>query len=240
MNPLEEKILNCDDVLNMLDALLKEQSRFNWDSFYSDREKGIPFFVNLPDENLAQYFDAGILKPGKALELGCGPGRNALFLAKQGCAVDAVDLSEEALRWAKERATGQNLKVNFIRRNIFELEVEEGAYDIVYDSGCFHHIPPHRRMSYLQLLHRALKPNGSFAITCFRVNGKYGGSNLSDWDVYRLRSLKGGLGYTEARLQEIFRDFQAVELRPMRDMDVSEGVFGTSALLAGLFKRIDA
>jgi cyclopropane fatty-acyl-phospholipid synthase-like methyltransferase len=234
---MKESILNYDDVLNMLDTLLKEQSRFNWDNFYSDKEKEVPFFVNLPDENLVQYFNRGYLKSGKVLELGCGPGRNAIYFAEQGCKVDAVDLSQEALDWAKQRAEDKNVSVNFIKQNIFELDIEEGVYDIVYDSGCFHHIAPHRRMSYLKLLNKALRPNGLFAITCFKVGGALGGSDISDWEVYRLRSLRGGLGYTDEKLREIFNGFQVIELRDMLKMEASNSMFGVSALLTALFKK---
>ncbi|SFT05941.1 bifunctional 2-polyprenyl-6-hydroxyphenol methylase/3-demethylubiquinol 3-O-methyltransferase UbiG [Paenibacillus sp. BC26] len=234
---MKESILNYDDVLNMLDTLLKEQSRFNWDNFYSDKEKEVPFFVNLPDENLVNYFKRGYLNSGKVLELGCGPGRNAIYFAEQGCKVDAVDLSQEALDWAKKRAEDKNVTVNFIKQNIFELDIEEGVYDIVYDSGCFHHIAPHRRMSYLKLLNKALKPNGLFAITCFKVGGALGGSDISDWEVYRLKSLRGGLGYTDEKLREIFNGFQVIELRDMLEKEASNSMFGVSALLTALFKK---
>lgn len=62
-----------------------------------------PFFVDVPDENLLEWFDTGLLTPGRGLELGCGNGRNAVFLAGRGCTVDAVDFSAEALGWAREQ-----------------------------------------------------------------------------------------------------------------------------------------
>jgi len=107
------------------------------------------------------------MKPGRVLELGCGPGRNALYLAGQGCKVDAVDISAEAIQWAEERARDSGLEINFLCQSIFDLQIEASTYDIVYDSGCFHHIPPHRRMSYVELVQRALKPAGLFGLACF-------------------------------------------------------------------------
>lgn len=68
----------------MLDSLIKEENRFNWDNFYSDRERKVPFFENKPDENLAEYFQTGKIEPGNVLELGCGPGRNAIYFAENG------------------------------------------------------------------------------------------------------------------------------------------------------------
>lgn len=89
--------------MQMLDDYLSN-SQIHWDDFYSNREKMIPFFENKPDENLVSYLTQGLLKGGNALELGCGPGRNAIYLAENYFQVDAVDLSEESLNWAAERA----------------------------------------------------------------------------------------------------------------------------------------
>ncbi|WNF21175.1 class I SAM-dependent methyltransferase [Mesobacillus jeotgali] len=234
---MKETIHSYDDLLRMLDQLLKEKSEFNWDQFYSDRERKIPFFKDHPDENLMEYMELKKIKAGKALELGCGPGRNAIYLARHGFYVDAVDQSAEGLEWAKERAIEQKVQVNFIQKDIFEMEIEEGTYDLVYDSGCFHHIPPHRRMSYIDLVQRALKPDGAFALTCFVQGGELGGADISDWEVYRRKSMHGGLGFTDEKLKGIFHHFTPVEIRKMRDLNSETEKFGTSALLAALFKN---
>lgn len=233
---MRETIRTNEDILDMLDSLLREPTGF-WNEFYSDREKGIPFFVNKPDENLVGYFTKGLMKPGNVLELGSGPGRNAIYFAVQGCHVDAVDLSEESINWATEWANERGVEVNFIHSNIFDVQIAEGTYDIVYDSGCFHHIAPHRRNNYLELVRKALKPGGHFAITCFVEGGELGGSDITDWEVYRQRSLNGGLGFTEEKLRTIFADFEEVEIRRMEAMTKDEELFGMSALWAALFRK---
>ncbi|MES5928079.1 class I SAM-dependent methyltransferase [Bacillus cereus group sp. MG9] len=233
---MKETISSYEDLLDMLDSLLREPTQF-WDNFYSNREKGVPFFTNKPDENLVNYFDKELLNPGKVLELGCGPGRNAIYFAEKGCLVDAVDLSQESIQWATERAKEKNVHVNFIYNNIFDLQIEEGTYDIVYDSGCFHHIAPHRRMNYINLVKKALKPGGYFAITCFVQGGELGGADITDWEVYKLQSLKGGLGFTDAKLRVIFRDFSEVEIRRMKEIKQSNKVFGISGLWTALFMK---
>ncbi|MDQ0201323.1 class I SAM-dependent methyltransferase [Neobacillus ginsengisoli] len=235
---MKENIFDLeDDLLEMLDSLLREPTQY-WDKFYIDREKSVSFFVNSPDENLVNYFEKKLFSPGNVLELGCGPGRNAIYLAEKGCIVDAVDLSEESLKWATERAKEKNVNVNFIQKNIFDLDIEEGKYDVVYDSGCFHHIAPHRRMSYINLVKKALKPNGHFAITCFVQGEELGGAEISDQDVYRLRSVNGGLGFTEVKLRTIFEDFKEIEIRKMREIKQPNTVFGVSALRTALFSKI--
>ncbi|ARI77960.1 class I SAM-dependent methyltransferase [Halobacillus mangrovi] len=232
---MRETIHNYNQLMIMLDEFLREPTRF-WDEFYSDRDKPGPFFENAPDENLVAYLDEGLISKGKVLELGCGPGRNAVYLAEKGWEVDAVDLSETSLEWAKERAQEKKLNVKFIKENIFDLDVEKGTYDLVYDSGCFHHIAPHRRMCYINLIRKALKPERWFAITCFVKGGRFGGAEMTDWEVYREKSLKGGLGFTEETLKKIFHQFQPIQIRKMKETAASEPVFGIPELLTALFR----
>ncbi|MFC1716509.1 class I SAM-dependent methyltransferase [Candidatus Poribacteria bacterium] len=230
----EEAIYSIDDILLMLDSLLKEPKQW-WDGYYSDRSRECPFFVNIPDENLDFYFGDGRMKRGRVLELGCGPGRNAIYLARQGCNVDAVDISSQAIQWAQERARDSGLEINFVCQSVFDLQVETSTYDIVYDSGCFHHIPPHRRMSYIELVRNALKPDGLFGLVCFTLEGGFG---LSDWEVYRQRRLGGGLGYSEERLWRTFeRQFEILEFRRMKEMESDSGLFGKAFLWAILMRQ---
>lgn len=130
--------------------------------------------------------------------------------------------------------------MNFIHDNIFDIEIEAGKYDLVYDSGCFHHIAPHRRKNYIELVQKALKPGGHFAITCFVEGSELGGSDITDWEVYRRRSLNGGLGFTEEKLRLIFEGMEAIEIRKMRDAEKTDDVFGVSALWAALFRKATA
>ena len=235
----EETILNQDDMIRMLDDLLRDESKW-WDSFYADRSQQVPFFVDLPDESLVSWFDNHQLQAGRVLELGCGPGRNAIYLAKQGCCVDAVDISPESIKWAKERAEEYKVNINFICSSIFELSIDAEEYDLVYDAGCFHHIPPHRRMSFLSLISTSLKPGGAFCLTCMGAASpeEMGGADITDWQVYRDKSMHGGLGYSRERLQRIFGSaFDIIELRRMRKHTQQDQVFGEPFLWVGLFRK---
>jgi hypothetical protein len=82
-----------------------------------------------------------------------------------------------------------------------------------------------------------LKPDGYFALTTFVRGGKLGGAVVSDWEVYRSRSLHGGLGYNKTQLERIFSDLHSVEIRKMKDMDESQQMFGISELMAALFRK---
>jgi SAM-dependent methyltransferase len=201
-------VADRDDLARLLDAFLESRDGF-WDRFYADRAAPCPFFVDEPDENLVAWG----LPPGRALELGCGNGRNAAFLARRGWRVDAVDLSSTALAWARERTAG--LDVRFQQCSVFDARVEPGAYDLVYDCGLFHHLPPHRRPDHRALVERALAPGGRFGLVCFRPEG---GSGLTDAQVYERRTVGGGLGFDEPQLRALWNrpPFALRELRPMR------------------------
>ncbi|MGW6445435.1 class I SAM-dependent methyltransferase [Lentzea sp. NPDC055074] len=217
-----------DDVMRVLDELSAPHEGDWWDRFYADRSREVPFFVAEPDENLASYVERGLLAPGRALDVGCGPGRNAIFLARNGFQVDAVDISATAIRWAEERAEG--LDVRFRHGDAF---ASEGPYDLIYDSGCFHHLPPHRRVGYLALLERSLVPGGHFALTCFTAEE---GTAAPDVDLYRT-GLGGGVGYTPDELRWIFQDLEEVELRRMSEEPSDSPRFGKSFLWTALFTR---
>ncbi|MCZ4119775.1 class I SAM-dependent methyltransferase [Streptomyces sp. H39-S7] len=243
---MDRNIRTVDDVLKLLDGLFAPGAdRWTadaadwWDGFYADRSKPVPFFVARPDENLASYAERGLITPGRALDLGCGPGRNALYLASLGFEVDAVDLSPAAIVWAGDRALEAGADIRFHCADAFALTAAElsGPYDLIHDSGCFHHLPPHRRVSYLALLDRALAPGGHLALTCFAAGDTGMGSELPDADFYRESGLQGGLAYTPQSLRWIFSDLTEIELRRMHDEPPESPNFGEPFLWTALFRR---
>lgn len=248
---IDRHLRTVDDVLRLLDGLFApEADRWTagsaswWDGFYADRSTPVPFFVAKPDENLASYLDRGLVVPGRALDLGCGPGRNALHLAARGFRVDAVDLSPAAIDWAEDRAREAGADITFRCGDAFTLVGSadgaplRGPYDLIYDSGCFHHLPPHRRISYLALLDRALAPGGHLALTCFAPGDERGGSEIGDVDLYRRATgLHGGLAYTPESLRRIFADLTVVELRRMHDEPSHSPHFGEPFLWTALLRR---
>ncbi len=235
-------IRTVEDVMELLDGLFAPGAdRWStdgadwWDGFYADRSRPVPFFVSKPDENLAALLDGEAVPPGsRALDLGCGPGRNAIRLAAAGYVVDAVDLSAAVIAWGRERAREAGARVRFLHGDVFTEELD-GPYRLIHDSGCFHHLPPHRRIGYLALLERQLAPGGLFSLTCFASGGM--GSELPDGELYREGGLGGGLAYTAEELRHVFRDLEEVGLRRMREEPEDSAVFGQPFLWTALFRR---
>lgn len=241
---MNRSIRTTDDVLAMLDRLLAEDDPRRqlepdagnwWDWFYSDRERDVPFFAAQPDENLVAYVERGLVTPGRAVDLGCGPGRNAIYLASQGFEVEAVDMSRVALEWASERAREAGVLVAFREASIFAAGLPDGEFDLVYDSGCLHHLAPHRRPAYLDLIGRLLAPGGHYALTCFATGEM--GSELPDVEFYRERSLLGGMAFSQEELRYIFSALTEVEIRPMAVQAPDSAVFGVPFLVTALFER---
>ena len=240
---MERNVSSVDDVLELLDGFFEDDAdRWTskgagwWDGFYRDRDRGVPFFRPAPDESLVAWHENRLLPDGgRALDLGCGAGRNAIWLAQHGFAVDAVDLSSTALDWARERAESAGVDVRFTQGNIFEVDDTFTGYDFVYDSGCFHHLPPHRRLSYRWLLERVLHPGGAFGLVCFAWGAM--GSEAPDASFYREGRLSGGVAYSEQDLRRLFSWMRPVELRRMEKQPDDSPVFGEDFLWAGLFSR---
>lgn len=242
---MNRSVQSMDDVMTLLDLLFDERAdRWTgrggaawWDRFYADRGRDVPFFADAPDESLVGWHRDGRLPIGpgtRVLELGCGPGRNAVWLAQQGAEVDALDLSESALAWGRERSDAAGVAVNFVSADIFSWPDGHEPYDLVYDSGCFHHLPPHRRVSYRSLISAMVRPGGAFALACFAAGAM--GSEASDVDLYRAGSLAGGLGYTDTELRRTFDWLREVDLRRMRSPRPEDGTFGEDFLWAALFR----
>ncbi len=233
---MRDLIYSEHDLLELLDGLLADRGGEWWSEFYTDRARPCPFFVTAPDETLVDWLGSGRLGAGRALELGCGNGRNAIFLARKGFAVDAVDFSRTAIDWATENVQAAGVNVVLHCRSIFALEVDPGAYDLIYDTGCFHHIAPHRRRGYVELVLRALRPGGKLGLVCFKPEA---GSGFSDREVYERRALGGGLGYSEAQLRAFWGAHLAeIEvLRSMRKLDPDADAFGEDFLWAMLGRR---
>lgn len=195
-----------NDVLNALDEALP--MKVHWETFYTDGKRTPPFFQNKPEESLVSYFDSGQLTAGRAIDLGCGFGRNALYMAKVGCDVTGIDLSPSAIEKAQMWANEVDLAVDFEVASVFEKEFVTEAYDIVCDSGLFHHLQPHRRLHYLNIVKHMLKPTGKFYFLCF---SEVCSIAHGDGEIYQNVKMPPGLGYSEERLRSILDPLFSIE-----------------------------
>ena len=98
----------------------------------------LPWDNGTPDHNLKRVVDAFRIGPCSALEIGCGTGTNAIWLAQQGFGVTAVDVADEAVTQAREKASTSGTDVHWDVCNILDGPLPGGPYALIFDRGCFH------------------------------------------------------------------------------------------------------
>ncbi|MGC0417772.1 class I SAM-dependent methyltransferase [Embleya sp. AB8] len=128
----------------------------------------IPWDIGGPQPVLVEIERAGGFR-GDVLDLGCGLGENARFLAGRGHRVTAVDASPNAVRQATELATALGLDVRFVVSDAVTLDGldADARFDTVIDSALYHGLEPEQRKRYLAALHRVGTPGATLHVVCF-------------------------------------------------------------------------
>ncbi len=129
----------------------------DWDATY--REGTPPWETSRPASELVRLVDGGLVPPVPMLEIGCGSGADAVFLASRGFDVTAVDSSSTAIERARTRAEQARVPVRFVLDDVFEfVRSTEECYDFVYEAGFYHFIRQLDLQRYLDLLWRVTRP----------------------------------------------------------------------------------
>ncbi|MBO2448235.1 methyltransferase domain-containing protein [Actinomadura barringtoniae] len=145
-----------------------------WDTFDTDRA-------------LADLIEGpNALRPGRALDLGCGTGRNSVYLAQHGWDVTGIDLVETTIAQARQRATTAGVQAHFIQGDITHLE-GLGDFTLLIDFGCFHSVPLPKRDAYAAAVTRAAAPGATLWMWGLGIKPRF------------------GLGVTEAELRTRFK-----------------------------------
>jgi 2-polyprenyl-3-methyl-5-hydroxy-6-metoxy-1,4-benzoquinol methylase len=138
----------------------------DWDEFY----KGTPAWdVGRPQPAFEVLVEDGEIKPGSALDIGCGRGENAIMLAMNGCDVTGIDLAEIAISDAKAKAAERHVNVNFVVGDVLRMDqlFKESEFDIIIDSFLFHTFTDEERPIFARQVYKMLKPGGKYFMLCF-------------------------------------------------------------------------
>ena len=119
-----------------------------------------PWDTKAPKENVIAWQEGGWVH-GDVLDIGCGLGDNAVYLAKSGHNVTGLDISPTALITAERRAADAGVNVRFAVTDSTRLEGYAGAFDTVVDSGMFHCLDDDGKRSYATAVHRATRPGAT-------------------------------------------------------------------------------
>src|SRR5439155_25958955 len=107
----------------------------HWNAQY--RAGVVEWDSNCPSAELRRVVAAYPIRPGRAVDLGCGTGTNALWLARRGFEVTGIDLSEVAIRQAQRKAAAQRLAVRFLAGDLLRPGVPGGPFSFFFDCGCY-------------------------------------------------------------------------------------------------------
>lgn len=171
-----------------------------WQQRYEEKKTGWdlgqpapPFvsFLNSPDS----------IPPGRVAVLGCGKGYDAILFASKGFQVVGFDFAPAAISQARQLAAENKADVEFLQRDIFQLEPDFlGSFDYVVEHTCFCAIPPSKRADYVQLVKSLLRPSGEL-IALFFTHSRQGGPPF---------------GVSPAEIKSYFaKDFELICLQPV-------------------------
>jgi SAM-dependent methyltransferase len=111
------------------------------------------------------------MEPGRALDIGCGSGRDAVHLAARGWQVTAVEFVDKALERARQRAAEEGVDVQWVRGDVGELGrlgLEPG-YSLVYDFGCIQGLPDSARRGAAAGVTELAAPGARFLLLAFKA-----------------------------------------------------------------------
>ncbi len=115
----------------------------------------------------------------KILDLGCGLGKNSIYMAKLDNEVHGTDISSEAIKISKERASKEDLNIDFAVSNIgSKYPFADEYFDIVVDVMTSNSLNGAEREIYLAETKRVLKPGGFFFVRTLRKDGDKNAKNL--------------------------------------------------------------
>jgi SAM-dependent methyltransferase len=127
-----------------------------WDGSYRGGKR--PFWdAGQPSGELRRVVEEGIIRPGPAVDLGCGSGTDAIYLAKKGFDVTAIDIAPTALAQAREKAEQAGVKVRWLLASVLALPRLD-PFEFIFDRGCYHEVRFDNAAAYVEAVRRLSQP----------------------------------------------------------------------------------
>ncbi len=166
----------------------------DWNESYLTGD--MPWDTGEPDNHLVEFVRSGAITPGRTLDVGCGTGTNALWLAGQNFTVLGVDIAPLAIEQARAKADGTNLDCRFETLDFLNDTLSGGPFDFVFDRGCFHIFDKHEdRERFAERVASLLSRNGRWLSLIGSTEGPE-----RDWGPPR-RSARDVVGAVEPALE---------------------------------------
>ncbi|MCK1995142.1 class I SAM-dependent methyltransferase [Peribacillus muralis] len=181
-----------------------------------------------PNNILSQYVDM-LPESGKVLDIGIGEGRNALFFAKRGFAVEGIDISETAVERCLEFSKEHNLNVKASVQDITSFEIEPNKYSLIILSNVLNFFPDRDIKIIIEKVKNGLLKNGLVYISAFddkepgrkKAPEKY--EQLAEHTFYNERLNMFLHYFTRSELEGFFADYKMISLSQSYSLDISHG-----------------
>lgn len=141
----------------------------HWDAYYTSGRHRIEWHLENPSAELCCLLAAGVATPCRALDLGCGAGTEAVYLAEQGFQVTALDISPHALELARRLAALRKVPLATVQAEVPRTGLAAASFDFINDRSCFHVLEPARPQleAYAREVERLLVPGGILFVRRF-------------------------------------------------------------------------
>ena len=171
-----------------------------WDSYYKENKvEEMPWYKKNLDLDLEYQINSMNLTKGKFLDLGTGPGTQAIQLDKLGFDATGSDISKSAI----EKAQQLSSNVSFVVDDILNSSFLDNTFDYILDRGCFHVFEPALREKYLNQIKRILKDNGILFLKVMSTEEK------------DLPEDEGPHKFSQQEVLDTFeKDFEVIEIKP--------------------------
>jgi methyl halide transferase len=140
----------------------------DWDQRYVAGET--PWDSGVPSKELIRVLDAEGIEPCRAVELGCGTGNNAIYLASRGFDITGLDCSSAALDQARSKATQAGVDVHLRQADLCRLHLDFEPFDFIFDRGCYHSVRRLDMAGYLKTLRQLSRPGTRYLLLAGNAN----------------------------------------------------------------------
>jgi SAM-dependent methyltransferase len=192
----------------------------------------IPWNIEEPPALLVELVESGGIGPCEAVDLGCGAGNYAGWLASKGFRVTGIDLSPRAIELAGQLANKRGVNCRFIVEDLTEdLRKLDRSFDFAYDWEVLHHVFPEKRQVYVRNVCRMLRPGGKYLSVSFSEEDRdFGGEGK-----YRETPLGTTLYCSsEGELRGLFE--AALHVREISTSEIT-GKYGSHIAVVALMER---
>ncbi len=154
-------------------------------NFFDSSYKGTPpWDIGHPQKEFIRLAEDGEII-GRVLDVGCGTGENAIYLAHLGFEVWGIDAAPSAIKKAKENAKQRGITVNFLVFDALNLQSLHNKFDTVIDCGLFHVFTDEERPIFAANLSSVLYPGGRYLMLCFSEHepGSFGPRRVTQAEI---------------------------------------------------------